>query len=67
MSLWLKDGRAAYRSANTVIFVYDSVYLVYIHNVIDRNTNRELHSEHDWTWLNTAVQDNILQVTSNGQ
>ena len=67
LSRWLRDGRAAYRSANNVICVYESVSLVYIHNVIDRTASRELHSGHDWEWLKTAVQENRLQVTSNGQ
>ena len=50
-----------------MICVYESVSLVYIHNVIDRNANRELHSAHDWKLLKAAVEENRLQVTSNGQ
>ena len=64
---WLKDGRAAYRSANNVVCVYEAILLTYIHNVIDRNSNRELLAEHDWEWLKAAVQANRLEMTSTGR
>jgi hypothetical protein len=47
----LKDGRVAYRSDNNVVCVYEAIPLTYSHNVIDRNSNRELLVEHDWEWL----------------
>jgi hypothetical protein len=50
-----------------VICVYEAIPLTYIHNVIDRNANRELLAEDDWRWLKkTAVQANRLEVTSSG-
>ena len=35
MKKWLKGGRAAYRSANNMVCVYDAISLVYIHSVIE--------------------------------
>ena len=39
---WLRDGRDAYRSANNVICVYETIPLYYVHNVIDRHADKEL-------------------------
>ena len=33
---WLKYGRAAYRSANNVVCIYEAIPLTYIYSVIDR-------------------------------
>jgi len=66
MNRCLRDG-TAYRSAHNVICVYESISLVYMHSVIDRNANKELLAEHDGEWLKTAAQENRLQVTSNGR
>ena len=58
---WLIYGRAAYRSANNVVFVYEAVPWTYIYSVIDRTYNKELLAEYDWDWLKRAVQANKLQ------
>ena len=64
---WLTDGRAAYRSANNVVCVYEAVPLTYMYSVIDRTYNKELFVEYDWFWLEQSVQANKLQVTSDGR
>ena len=64
---WLTDGRAAYRSANNVICVHETIPLTYIYSVIDRTYNKELLAEHEWNRLQQAVQANRLQVTSDGR
>ena len=63
---WLRDGRAAYRSANNVICVYAAIPLTYIHNVIGRHADKELLTDDDWPRLKSAAQANRLEVTSSG-
>ena len=55
---WLKAGRAAHRSANNVVCVYEAIPLAYIYSVIDRTYNKELLEEYDWAWLKDALQAN---------
>ena len=64
---WLRDGRDAYRSANNVICVYETIPLYYARNVIDRPADKELFADDDWYWLKAAVQANRLDVTSSGE
>ena len=52
---------------NHVVCVYEAICLIYVHNVIDRNANKELLAEYGWGWLKTTVQANKLQVTSDGR
>jgi len=54
-------------SANNVICVYEIIPLCYVHNVIDRPADRELHADNDWYWLKAAIQANRLDVTSSGE
>ena len=63
---WLRDGRDAYRSANNVICVYETIPLYYAHNAIDRYADNELVANDDWHWLKSVVQANKLEVTSAG-
>ena len=63
---WLRDGRAAYRSANNVICVCAAIPLTYINNVIDRHVDKELLAEDNWPWLLSAAHANKLEVTSAG-
>jgi hypothetical protein len=63
---WLRDGRDAYRSANNVSCVYETIPLYYVLNVIDRHADKELFADDDWHWLKSAVQANKLDVTSAG-
>ena len=66
LAQWLRDGRDAYRSANNVICVYETIPLYYVHNVIDRRADKELSADDDWHWLKSAAQANKLDVTSAG-
>ena len=63
---WLRDGRDAYRSANNVICVYETIPLYYVHTVIDRLADKDLFADDDWHWLKSAVQANKLDVTGAG-
>jgi hypothetical protein len=50
----------------TMFFVYETIPLYYVHNVIDRHADQELFADDDWHWLKSAVQVKKLDVTSAG-
>ena len=64
--LLFREGRAAYRSANNVICVSEEAPLSFITYVVDKARNEYLHVEHRDQWILQAVQNDSLEVTSDG-
>ena len=63
---WLREGRPAYRSANNVICIYESVPMPFLLYVVDKRLGRELRSDSPNVNLMTDVQSDCLGVTTDG-